>query len=400
MIEYRPIPEAAEERHRAITGYAFDAGSGPYDPDEPIDERRQRRWAFGEDRGVFDGDDLVACGTHIEFTVRLRGEWLPMAGLSGVASPPDRRRQGFVGELLEASLREYRDRDWPIAALWPFKHDFYARYGWATGCRYRTATVDPAALSTVRSAAAGEFRRIEPEEYATLEPVFEAWLDGVNLATRRSDDWWRDRVFQSDDTERYCYVWLREDEPRGYLLYRIRNDDDGRRLVVDEMASADHEAYLNLLRFCHDHDSQVNTVELYGHDHDRLLDVVTDRDAIEVEMAAGQMVRIVDVPTALEAVPYPGVEDATVTVDVDDPHAPWNDATFAIRVEDNVASVERVDAEPDATTDIGTLSQLLVGYCSAEHARVVGDLDVDTSGTADVLDRLFPEHEVFLPEQF
>ncbi|WP_049902478.1 GNAT family N-acetyltransferase [Halococcus agarilyticus] len=400
MTEYRPIQEEYEDRHHAITGYAFDAGSGPYDPDEPIDERRRRRWAFGEDRGVFDDNDLVACGTHIEFTARLRGEWLPVAGLSGVASPPERRHQGFVGELLEASLREYRERGWPIAALRPFEHDFYARYGWATGCRYQTATVDPAALSTVRSAAAGEFRRIEPEEYATLEPVFEGWLHGVNLATRRSADWWRDRVFQAHDTERFCYAWLRDGEPRGYLLYRVREDDDGRCLVVDEMASTDHEAYLNLLRFCHDHDSQVSTVELYGHDHDRLLDVVTDRDAIEVEVAAGKMVRIVDVPGALEAVPYPDVDDATLTIAVDDPHAPWNDATFAIEVAEGEASVATTDDEPAATVDIGTLSQLLVGYCSAERARRIGGLDVRSTAATDALAELFPEKEVFLPERF
>ena len=399
MAEYRPISPEYEERHHAITGYAFDAGSGPYDPDEPIDERRQRRWAFGEDRGIFDGDDLAACGTHIEFIVRLRGMWLPMAGLSGVASPPERRRQGFVGELLKASLREYREREWPIAALRPFEHDFYARYGWATGCRYHTATVDPAALSAVRSAATGEFRRVEPDEHATLEPVFEKWLDGVNLATRRSADWWRDRVFQAHDTERFCYAWLREGEPRGYLLYRVRDDDD-RCLVVDEMAAADHEASLNLLRFCHNHDSQVSTVELYGHDHDRLLDIITDRDAIEVEVAAGKMVRIVDVPAALEAIPYPGVDDADLTIAVDDPHAPWNDATFTIEVTEGVATVATTDADPAASVDIGTLSQLLVGYCSAERARRIGGLDVCSMEAIDALTELFPESEVFLPESF
>jgi Predicted acetyltransferase involved in intracellular survival and related acetyltransferases len=317
-----------------------------------------------------------------------------------VASPPERRHQGFVGELLEASLREYRERDWPIAALRPFKHDFYARYGWATGCRYRTATVDPAALSVARSATAGEFQRVEPGEYATLEPAYAAWLDGVNLATRRSADWWRDRVFQGYDTERFCYAWLHDGEPRGYLLYRIQDGDDGRCLVVDEMADTDHEAYLNLLRFCHNHASQVSTIELYGYDHDRLLDVVTDRDAIEVEVTAGKMVRIVDVPAALEAVPYPDVEDATLTIAVDDPHAPWNDATFAIEVAEGAATVTPTDADPDANVDIGTLSQLLVGYCSAERARRTGGLDVRSADAIDALAELFPKNEVFLPESF
>lgn len=144
----------------------------------------------------------------------------------------------------------------------------------------------------------------------------------------------------------------------------------------------------------------MSAVELYGYDHDRLLDVVTDRDAIDVEVAAGKMLRIVDVPAALEAVPYPDVEDVAISVAVDDPHAPWNDATFSIEVTEGAATVTPTDADPDASIDIGTLSQLLVGYLPAERALTVGGLDVRVSETVDVLDRLFPENEVFLPESF
>lgn len=399
MAEYRPIPETRRDERTAITSYAFDAGSGPYDPDATTDERRRRMWSFGERRGMFEGDDLLACCTHIEFTVRLRGEWVPMAGLSGVASAPGHRRRGVVGEMIAESLAEYRERGWPIAALRPFEYDFYARYGWKTGCRYRTATVEPSALSVAAAAVSGTFRRVEPDEYAVLKPVFEAWLGGVTLATRRSDDWWRDRVFQSYESELFCYAWEREGDPRGYLIYRIRDGDDGRELRVHEMAHADHEAYLNLLRFCYNHDSQVSRVELSGYAHDRLLDVVTDRDAIEVGVAAGQMVRIVDVPTALEAAPY-GVDSAALTIAVTDAHAAWNDATFAVRVEEGEATVKETDADPDASIDIGTLSQLLVGYLSVERARTVGGLDVRTSDAADTLCELFPDGDVFLPESF
>lgn len=403
MADYRPVPEDREDDFREIAQYAFGAESGPYDPDAELDERRERMFSFGDRRGMFDGDELLAVCKHVDFTARVRGEWLPMAGLSAVASPPEHRRKGLVGELLAAALAEYREREQPISALHPFDEEFYARYGWATGARYTTATVDADALSVVRADAAGSFRRVAPDEHEPLEPVFDAWLDGYSLATRRDDDWWRDRVFQTYDRRLFAAAWERDGDPRGYLVYAVEDGDDGRRLKTYEMAYLDHQAYVNLLRYCYNHDSQVDHVELYGHSQDRILDVVADRGAVDVEVASGQMVRIVDVPAALEAVPYPDVEHVDLTLAVEDEHAPWNDGTFAVRVRDGEATVEATEATPgtaDATLGVGTLSQLYVGHHAVGRAREVGDLHVGDADVARTLGALFPERPVFLPEGF
>lgn len=400
MTEYRPLPEVPDDEFERIARYAFDAASGPYDSDEPIEEYHQRRYSFGDYRGLYDGAKLVAGCGHLEFTATVRGEWLPMAGLSVVASDPTTRRQGFVGELLAESLEEYRDRGWPIAALRPFDEAFYARYGWATGGRRQTATIEPAALSVTAAAASGECRRVTSDEYTMLGTVFRSWLDGVTLATRRSEDWWRDRVFLTSDGELFCYAWLRNDEPRGYLIYDVDDGTDGHRMRVREMAYADHEAYLNLLYFCYNHDSQVEEIRLTGYAQDRLLDVVTDRDALELTVAADKMVRIVDVAAALEALSYPGVDDLEFTLTVADDHANWNDETFAVTVVNEEATVTRTDASPDASIDVGTLSQLFVGYHSVEDARTWGGLTVHSTETADALATLFPEQQTYLPESF
>lgn len=411
MADYRPLPEDRIEDSRAILRYAFNAGSGPHDPTEDLTERRRRMWAFGESRGMFaegeeseangGGDpELLACYTHIEFAARLRGEWLPLAGVTGVASPPEHRRKGLVAEMMRAALAEYRDREWPLSALRPFDEGFYARLGWATGCRYETATVDPSALSRAGDPGDGEFRRVRPGEYERLEPVYGAWIDGANLKTRRSPDWWRDRVFQTWSSELYCYAWERDGEARGYLVYGVNDGGEERTLRVDEMAYVDGEAYRNLLRFCYHHDSQVDAVELVGPDATRVIDAVHDRSAVETGVRPGQMVRVVDVPTALEAVPYPGVDSAAVTVAVADDDAPWNEATWRVRVEDGEAAVRETDADPDASLDVGTLSQLLVGYRAVERARAAGDLAVHAPGATDALSALFPEREAYLPESF
>jgi len=396
MPDYRPVPEDQEDDHARIARYAFDAESGPFDPEEP--DTDDSYWSFADYYGVFEGDELLTTSGHIEFTARLRGNWVSLAGVAAVASPPEHRRKGLVADLLAASLSDYRERGWPISALRPFEESFYAKYGWATGVRYRTATVEPGALAPTAELVGdeGRFRQIHPEDHERLHDAYDAWLEGTTLATRRSDDWWRDRILVSPHGEDpFCYAWERDGEVRGYVVYEVTDD---RTLQTQEVAAADDEAYLHLLRFCYNHDSQLQSVELYGPESEFLIDVVDDRDALTVEEAAGQMVRIVDVPPALEAPAY--AAEGRVVLDVSDDTAPWNDDCFALTVENGVATVDRTDAAPDVHVGIGTLSQLLVGYLSVDRARLVGDLTVDDPAAAETLAALFPTEETFLPESF
>jgi predicted acetyltransferase len=396
MPDYRPVPEDQEDDHARIARYAFDAESGPFDPEEA--DTDDSYWSFADYYGMFEGDELLTTSGHIEFTARLRGNWVSLAGVAAVASPPEHRRKGLVADLLAASLSDYRERGWPISALRPFEESFYAKYGWATGVRYRTATVEPGALAPTAELVGdeGRFRQIHPEDHERLHDAYDAWLEGTTLATRRSDDWWRDRILVSPHGEDpFCYAWERDGEVRGYVVYEVTDD---RTLQTQEVAAADDEAYLHLLRFCYNHDSQLQSVELYGPESEFLIDVVDDRDALTVEEAAGQMVRIVDVPPALEAPAY--AAEGRVVLDVSDDTAPWNDDRFALTVENGVATVDRTDAAPDVHVAIGTLSQLLVGYLSVDRARLVGDLTVDDPAAAETLAALFPTEETFLPESF
>jgi predicted acetyltransferase len=397
MPDYRPIPEQAMAEHGRITWYSFNAEGGVHEPDATLDDRLERYWSFGERYGLFDGDQLLSAVTHHEFDARLRDARVTLAGVGGVATPPEHRRRGLVGDLLARSLADYRERGWPLSALRPFEESFYARYGWATGYRYHTATVDPSALGPVADLVddEGRFVRVRPDDHGRLHGAYDAWLDGVTLGTHRSDDWWCDRAFQRYDGELFCYAWERAGDVRGFLLYDVTDD---RTLRTHEVAAADREAYLQLLRFCRDHDSQVESVEVVGPEADRVLEVVGDRDAVTVETRSGHMVRVVDVVPALAAPTYP--VDAEVVLDVRDDVADWNDDRFAVSVVDGAATVERTDDPADATVGIGTLSQLLVGHLPVERARIVGDLDVDDAATAETLAALFPTTAGYLPESF
>lgn len=398
MPTYRAVPDDRIDEFRGILQYAFRPDETPehYDAVEELPGPAR----LGVRRGMFEGDDLLSTGVHHWFTATVRGADHPLAGLSGVATPPENRRRGLVADLLSESLREYRENGYYLSALWPFEFAFYRRYGWARAGTTATYECDPEALSFAADADGGRFRELAPEDFERLNPVLDAAGEGVSLWIRRTEEWWRHRIFEGWDRDPYVYGVEREGDLRGYVVYLVENDGDGRTMQVRECNALDHEAYLDLLRFCYYHDPQVERVRIRGRPDSLLFDLVEDPRAVDCELTPGGMVRLVDVERALAALDYPAAAEGRVVLSVDDSLADWNDGAFALDVRDGEATCTRVDERPDAAVPITTLSQLFVGHFSVERAALVGDLSIESDDTKTLLDELFPPREVCLSDGF
>lgn len=402
MTEYRPVPDEYRATYHRFLDYAFSPEAGPqtYESDDDVPSRLADR------RGLFDGDDLrVVCGHHW-FTARIRGDWHETAGLSAVASPPENRRQGLVVRLLRESLAEYRDRDVLFSALWPFEYEFYRQYGWGTVTRFTKYETTPEALA-LDTEPAGEFRRLDEDDWELLAPVHDAHGEDYALTIDRTGDWWRERALDSwGDADPYVYGWFRDGEARAYLVYEVEEDGDDKRLHVTDRAHVDHEAFRHVLRFLHYHDSQVEAVQFYGPADENLLDLVDDPREVDCEVKTGPMFRLVDVPRALERVVDSGrtaaVRDGAdaIVLDVTDPLVDWNEGRFALDASGESVDCTRTEADPDVTTDVNALSQVVAGYHSVCDAEQYGNLTVLDDDAADRLAALFPPRDVFLREGF
>jgi predicted acetyltransferase len=391
MPDYRSIPAKYKEEYQRFLHYAFEPENGP-DIDEDDDDPE-----LGDRRGLFDGDDLLCVCKHYWFTTRIRGEWHEMAGLSAVASPPESRRRGLVRDMLAESLAEYRESEVYFSALWPFSYEFYRKYGWAmvNKCTEYETTPDALDLDTEPT---GEFRPLDADDWELLVPAFDTHSEQYALSTDRTEDWWRERIFKGWKKDPYVYAWMRDGEARGYIVYTVQEEDDGKRLKVWELTAADDETHRHLLRFVQYHDSQVETIELtYVPENTDLLDIVANPRNVDCSIKGGPMFRLVDVPRALESISYDA--DGTLVLRVTDPLAEWNEGTFELDAGD-VVHCKRTDADPDVTTDVNTLSQLVAGYSSVADAERFGELTVETGDARTLLADLFPEEDVFLTEGF
>ncbi|MDS0299674.1 GNAT family N-acetyltransferase [Halogeometricum sp. S1BR25-6] len=413
-MHLRQLPEDHRDAFRGMVNYAFRPEDGPdwedrdrEDPDlfTPLGFYDAPPDPDPDPDSVPDVSTLRSvCGSY-DFTVRVRGEWRSMPGVSAVASPPEGRRQGTVGAMLDALLTRYREEGAAFSTLWPFEYPFYRRLGWATCCNHAEATLPPGQLADVVPDPRGEFRRLTlDEDLSAVRAVHEAWAT-ESLAVRRTEGWWRERVFRGWQTDPYVFGWFDGEESlRGYLVYTIDEDDgDGRTMRVWERAAADDEARGHLLRFCRDHDSQVESVTFRTlPEWARPIDELPDPRAATLEVKPGPMVRVVDVAEALSTLSYDARE--SVVLDVDDDRCAWNDGTFELRVDAAGAHVRRLDGgaaeAPDAELDIGALSQLTVGARDAAELERAGDLTVADASVRATLDALFPRERAFLREGF
>ena len=60
----------------------------------------------------------------------------------------------------------------------------------------------------------------------------------------------------------------------------------------------------------------------------------------------------------------------------------------------------RTDTRPDIQLDIGTFTQLFVGYGGVERARLTGTFEVYIDGVVETLSSMYLQRTLFFPNQF
>lgn len=408
-MDYRPLPEVHEDAFHEIASYAFQPESGPdFDPypeDHPTIAAYRMVYDAEPDTPTEDlaeRDIRAGCG-YYDFTTRIRGDWHRAGGVSAVASPPETRRQGHVAFMLDELLAEFRDEDIAFSVLWPFEYAFYRKFGWGITGDRQSLTIDPAELSSAAGDPAGELRRLDGDDWEDADRIHRERATEA-LAVRRTEEWWRYRVFDPPWHDVYAYGWADDSGVlQAYLTYSVKSDDE-KTLVVHQMGYVDDHARRQLLRFCRDHDSQVSHVKFHDHDLSDLFESLADPRAAEVEISPGPMIRVVDVAAAVESLAVPESVTGAVSVAISDDRCAWNDGVFDLSFADgDVACEPNAGANGDdaeVELDIAAFSQLVTGCIPLARLRRMGDATVHDEGAASTLAGAYPEETTYLREGF
>ena len=392
-FDIREVP-SSDPANLLLANYAF--VSTPRIPDKERDERYLQQRS--DDRIFFSylDDEPVARVGVIPMTQNVRGKLMPMGGISGVCSMPAARRGGHVRALMNHCIDVMHADGQAVSSLYPFKPSYYEMFGYAGWQVPMWARIDPAAFAPyLKIPKHGTVKqRINTE----VQDEFYGFLKRAQQNVHGMAHHPRVRLDNDVDQHSTWFMSVHEEsELTAGISYKM--DLDKEVMAVQAIFWHSVNGQLNVLDFLARHVDQVKQIRMpiLPDQHPHLW--VTDDWHMELlskeDYSWGPpMGRIVTL-TGLEGVP---VGNATATITVDDPQAPWNNGIWTLSGRNGKLSVTEGGTSGGTVNITGLSAMLYSGFDPLTLAhRGWGSVNHET---AAALQTLFPPvtphiHELF-----
>lgn len=334
---------------------------------------------------VYEKGKMLSNLQLIPYEIKIRDKTLPTSYIVGVASFPQARRGGIVGELLGRAMEEMRSRGQGICLLMPFKAAFYYPYQFQFCYHHYKYDLPLEDLKSV-SRGYGEFIPLKGmEDQGALNKVYQEFVREKHGYVVRTATNWRLMLEEHTGEKGYTYLLQNEGNPEGYILYYLKDN----KFVVREMAYSNFQAQQSLFQFIYNHRSQVARLEWNGPVDDTTHFFLPDPKE-GVTIYPFLMARIVDVEKILTEIQFPPNFQGEIIIKFQDKLAHWNNQTFALKVVNGQGEVHPVPKEEQVTVDIGAFTQILLGRLSARQVYKEGRLRVNNMKYLEMLEEIFP----------
>lgn len=353
-------------------------------------ERSKHAFQDGRALGAFDPELIgVTRSFDAELTVP-GGAKLPLAGVTAVGVRADRTRRGVMRALLTTQLEDFAARGVTFAALLASEAVIYPRFGYGLASQCRTYSVDRHRARLRDTApASGEITLYDldtaleklPEIYAGLE------LGRPGSMSRPQPLWGGYAASYRRQTEAVRTIVHRgPDGIDGYATFHVENPGHRgtRTLHVPEMFWTTSAAFAGLWRFLLGIDL-VDVIKVGERPLDEPIEhlLADHRRVTNDEVGDEHWLRIVDVPTALEAREYGRGEP--VVIEVTDSILPANNGRYRI----SEAGVTRTGEPAALRFDADTLAMVYLGTWRPSALATAGRIEVRDPAAPAAADRLF-----------
>lgn len=395
-MNIRNITESHYEDSLNLSEFAFQ-----YTLTEADRAARRAQFRPEEKWGAFDSEKLLAQYTLLPLQAYVNGKSMAMGGIAGVSTWPEYRRQGLVTKLLLHSLETMRAVGLTFSMLHPFEFGFYRKFGWEQFSEYRKYSLTAAQLPK-RVQVPGSIERLTKQNSELLSSIYEPYASRYNGTLMRSADWWEHRIYARKIGQAAIYR-SEGGEAQGYIIYEVKES----KMTIHELVHWNATARQALWTFIANHDSMAKEFTLIAPADDDFV-LLLEYPRIKQEIVPYFMARIVDIEAFVSQYSFAASTDAVheLCIQVEDPHAAWNNGIFRLRVDaDGKGTVHKV-GEPTAedsanmlSTDIQTLSCMLIGYRRPSRLFDLGMLH-GCEQAVHILERILPKAQTFLYDFF
>ena len=327
----------------------------------------------------------------------LGGRAIPMAGVALVCVPPTTRAGGTGRWMMSRLLEELQATGTPLATLFPSTQVPYRRVGFEQAGTWNQFQLPLTQIGRQRRLVPIHEVPLEAQSFHSLA-THRASISNGNLS--RSPGIW-DRLFAPTDPEHPVrgYLLGDRDNPDGYIVFEqsMPQRIEDRCLLVRDMYARTGKATETLWAFLHGHRSIFPNLRWYGPPTDPLLAATEEARAIPV-FNDRWMVRMADVPEALQQRGYPTGVKETLDLEVRDELIPGNHGRFQLRVSEGNATVTP-GGDGSVQIDVAALAPLFTSFLSASNLQTLGRITASDQELQRA-DAIFAGPEPWMPEKF
>ena len=319
-------------------------------------------------RVIRSADSIVGGLILIPMAQYFGGRSVPCVGIAGVAVSPSGRGLGVATELMRRTMRELRRSGVALSSLYPASIPLYRRAGYEVAggtWRYALAGRDVPVHKPVLG-----IRSFEPADEKQVRAVYAAQAQRRNGWLDRGPYVWERTRRDEEGQPAYGHVFHDGGRIEAYVFYRHKRTPMGFNLRVADMAARTPRGAEDVMSFLGSHKSLADEVAWFGGIDDPWLLLLHDRH-YAVRLHHHWMVRIVDIPAALEARGYPRDLNVTLDLEVRDDVMSAQSKRYRLRVSKGVAKV-KVGGSGSLELDVRTLAALYASHIDAHGAERVG----------------------------
>jgi predicted acetyltransferase len=260
----------------------------------------------------------------------------PVPGVTAVGVVPTHRRRGLLTKLMTHQLADFRRRGYPLAVLLASESIIYGRFGYGWAQSYQSLLIESHhdAFRAGVPAPPGRLRLLESDEAGKILPSVHERARRLRPGELNRNARWWERHLKDPEKARgggggrlYALHESPDGDADGWVSYRYhRNEGPSgiprHRAEVDDLVAIDDASRTALWRYVLDLDL-VEEVFAPNRPLDEPLRwmLADPRRLRTTELADHLWLRIIDIPSALEARGYGAAERLVVEVASDDPAA-------------------------------------------------------------------------------
>ena len=324
-------------------------------------------------------DLLIGALQMIPYNIMLSGKVVPSSYIVGVSVSLDFRSKGFSKKLMRAALCEQKKRREIISLLIPFSYEFYRKLGYRLCYTINQFETEAKNFSNVEVSC--DIKEMTIDDFSELGCIYENFCKDKNGYVIRTKSDWEYIFFEQKLFGGFVYGAYEKDKLSGYISV-IKSPG---KIAVRELIYKDKAAFFSLLGFIASLLLANEKIEIRTSDDNILKILKEPKNTLKVMPTV--MARVVDIPSVLSF-----SDIGELKINVTDDLIEENCGTYE-KINDNVVKTNNENF--DVSMDIGTLTELVLGFSSAKELAFLGLLNAEE----EIINRLcnvFPKQTNYI----